>query len=60
MLTKLVNDNQRDWDTLLPAIAFAYRTSTQETTGLSPFLMFGREARIPADLAGHCKKLWEF
>jgi len=43
MLAKLVNDNRRDWDTHLPAIAFAYRTSIQETNGFSPFfLMFGR------------------
>jgi len=50
-LAKLVNDNQRDWDTHLSAIAVACRNSIQETTGFSPFfLMFGREARIPADL----------
>ena len=51
MLAKLVDDNHRNWDDLLPAVAFAYRSSVQETTGFSPyFLMHGREARIPADL----------
>ena len=51
MLAKLVSDNQRDWDQKLPAVAFAYRTSVHETTRFTPyFLMYGREARIPADL----------
>lgn len=51
MMAKLVNSNQRDWDERLPVIAFAYRTSVHETTGYTPFfLLFGREARIPADI----------
>ena len=51
MLAKLVNDNHRNWDELLPAVSFAYRSSVQEATGFSPYyLMYGREARIPADL----------
>jgi len=51
MLVKLVSENHRDWDQLLPAIAFAYRTSVQESTKFTPYyLLHGREARIPADL----------
>ena len=51
MIAKLVSGNQRDWDEKLPVVAFAYRTSVQETTRFTPFfLMFGREARVPADL----------
>ena len=51
MLAKLVSDNHRDWDEKLPAVAFAYRTSVQESSKFTPFfLMYGREARIPADL----------
>ena len=51
MLAKFISDNQRDWDEKLPAVAFAYRTSVQESTKFTPFyLMYGREARIPADL----------
>ena len=51
MIAKLVGENQRDWDERLPAVAFAYRTSEQQTTGFTPyFLMFGREPRAPADL----------
>jgi len=51
MLARWVNDNHRDWDDKLPAVAFAYRTSEHESTGFTPFfLQHGREARIPADL----------
>jgi len=51
MLAKLVSDSHRDWDQKLPAVAFAYRTSVQETTRFTPyFLMYGWEDRIPADL----------
>ena len=51
MLTRLVAENQRDWDDRLPTVAFAYRTSAHEVTGMTPFyMMHGREARIPADL----------
>jgi len=51
MIAKIVSENQRDWDNQLPAIAFAYRNSVQEATGFTPYyLMFGSEARIPADL----------
>ena len=51
LLAKWVATNHRNWDDHLPAVAFAYRTSVQETTGFTPFsLMFGREARIPADM----------
>ena len=52
MLAKWIQANQRDWDEKLPAVAFAYRVSEHESTGFSPcFLMHGREARIPADIA---------
>ena len=51
MLAKLVSDKKRDWDNKLPAVAFAYRNSVQESTGFSPYyLMLGREARIPAEI----------
>lgn len=51
MIAKFVSDNQRDWDDKLPVVAFAYRTSVQEATNFTPFyLMYGREARVPADL----------
>ena len=50
-LQKLVNDHQDDWDDLLDNILFAYRSSRQDSTKCSPFLlMYGREARLPIDL----------
>jgi len=51
MLGKVVSDNQRDWDELLPFVMAAYRASPHEVTRYTPnFLMFGREARAPLDL----------
>ena len=50
-LQKLVNDRQDDWDDLLDNILFAYRTSRQDSTKCTPFLlMYGREARLPIDV----------
>ena len=44
-------ENERDWDLHLPMVTMAYRTSMQESTGCTPFyMMFGREARLPADV----------
>ena len=36
-LLKVVNDSQNDWNVHLPPILFAYRTSQQRATKLSPF-----------------------
>jgi hypothetical protein len=48
ILSKVVDESERDWDKKLPAALFAYRTTRQETTGQTPFrLVCGREARIP-------------
>ena len=42
-LLKVVNDEQNDWDEHLPAILFAYRSSVQKATKLTPFeVMFCR------------------
>ena len=51
MLSKVVNENQRDWDTHLPKALFAYRTSLHESTGFSPFFVnYGRSAILPIDV----------
>ena len=50
LIARWVDKHQRHWDQILPAVAFAYRTSVHESTGFTPFLLtFGREARIHAD-----------
>ncbi|KAH9099595.1 hypothetical protein Ae201684P_018608 [Aphanomyces euteiches] len=52
MLKIFVNDHHTDWDTYLPRLLFAYRTSYQETLGDSPyFCLFGRDPTLPLDLA---------
>lgn len=45
-----VEAEQRDWDTLLPFVTFAFNTAKQDTTGFSPFfLLHGREAETTMD-----------
>ena len=52
MLSTYVAENQDDWDEYLQAVMFAYRRSLHETTQDTPFfLMFGREAVAPSDVA---------
>lgn len=42
-LLKFVNTNQTDWDEKLDGILFAYRTSQQKSTNVTPFeLMYCR------------------
>ena len=48
MLSKVVAENQRDWDTKLGAVLWAYRTTKHATTGETPYtLVYGREPRLP-------------
>ena len=50
MLAKVVSDHQTDWDTHLPQVLFAYRTSIHDTTGFTPFhITFGRSPILPID-----------
>ena len=50
MLAKTVAQNERDWDTHLPYVLFAYRTSIQESTQESPFfLLYGRDPSLPTE-----------
>ena len=48
MLTIYTEEHPAKWDTYLPYIMFAYRSSIHSTTGFTPNkLLFGREVRLP-------------
>ena len=52
MLATAVSDKPFEWEQHLRRLCFAYNTSIHPTTGFSPFsLMFGRQARMPVDIA---------
>lgn len=51
MLATCAKANPANWEDHVRAVCFAYNTSSQASTGYSPFyLMYGREARLPIDL----------
>ncbi|CAH1254301.1 GIN1 [Branchiostoma lanceolatum] len=51
ILRAYVSEDQRDWDTHLPMVKFAFNTSEHATTKFTPyFVMHGREARLPVEL----------
>jgi transposase InsO family protein len=48
-LAKL-STNTNEWDKYISPVLFAYRTSKQSTTKITPFyLTYGREAKLPID-----------
>ena len=50
MLAKTVETSGRDWDTRLPYVLFAYRSSLYESTKESPFfLLYERDPRLPTE-----------
>jgi hypothetical protein len=50
-LTKVVSENQDDWDLQLDAVLFGIRTKKHASTGFSPFrLLYHREARLPSQM----------
>ena len=50
MLKSLPDVGKANWRKHLPKLAFAYNSTTNKSTGFSPFyLMFGRESRLPID-----------
>jgi hypothetical protein len=52
MLSMYINSTHTNWDEILPYVTFAYNSSRQESTGRTPFyLTYGREARLPVDVA---------
>ena len=51
MLAKCIDEDQTNWSVKLPYVLMAYRSSVQESTGLTPhYLVFGHEVSLPLDL----------
>ena len=51
MLSNFVLADQKDWDTHIDYIVMAYKTTPQESTGVSPHrLVYGEEMLMPLDI----------
>src|SRR5947207_4092230 len=49
-LAKLKNQDNKDWDELIPSVLLAYRSNQQKSTKIKPFtLVYGRNVRLPID-----------
>lgn len=62
MIKSYLQGEQENWDLNLGCLAAAYRSTPQESTGLTPnLLMLGREVRLPAELmyGSQCNENWE-
>ncbi len=57
MLRRVVAEDKRDWDLMIPYVLFGIREVPQASTGFTPFeLLFGRQPRGLLDVA---KEAWE-
>lgn len=51
MLSLFVDENQTNWDLLLPYVMMAYRSSVHASTGFTPYkVVFGQEIVLPVDV----------
>lgn len=51
MLATCTQEHPFEWEEMIPKVCMVYNTSEHPSTGYTPFfLMFGQQARIPADL----------
>ena len=49
-LTKIVSDSRTDWETKLPSVLWAYRTSYKAAVGTTPFeLTYGLNTILPIE-----------
>ena len=52
ILAKTVQDNHRNWHFHIPSVVMAYNSTKNKVTQFTPnLLFFGREVRLPVDLA---------
>jgi hypothetical protein len=50
-ISKYVDSTQKNWDEFIGMLRFAYNTTTQSSTKLSPFMILhGRDVRLPIDV----------
>lgn len=51
MLSLFVDENQLNWDRLLPYLMMAYSSSVQASAGFTPYkVLFGQEMVLPVDI----------
>ena len=49
-MTKIVHLHHKDWNSRLPEVVWAYRTTWKTTTGFTPFeLLYGKVAMLPIE-----------
>uniref|UniRef100_A0A1I8ARA4 RNA-directed DNA polymerase n=1 Tax=Steinernema glaseri TaxID=37863 RepID=A0A1I8ARA4_9BILA len=57
MLSTMVTEGRKEWDSYVKSACFAYNTSVHATTKQIPFyLTFGRDARLPIDADWNLKQ----
>ncbi len=51
ILCMYINEDQDNWDEILPFVNYSYNTGARSSTGNSPYeLLLGRKPRLPIDL----------
>jgi len=60
-LRHYVNEDQTDWDELLPYVMFTYNTTSHTTIGSTPFLlMYGHQATLLIALIKQSKQTYSY